>query len=142
MGHLEIIQAVATDYAGPLRVASPVSVGEIDHVYEWQMEKVEAVTVDGLSNTHGQPHVLYIDVDGFECAVLRGARETLTRAVDCFVEVHVGAGLENRAEALKRSCRFFRPAHTTYCLVIRMRSFSYHFRSAIAFCRAAFSSLR
>ena len=38
--------------------------------------------------------MLFIDVEGFECELLRGAQHTLAARPDCFVEVHVKAGLE------------------------------------------------
>jgi FkbM family methyltransferase len=57
--------------------------------------RVQAFSVDDLARTHGTPSVLFIDVEGFECEVLRGARETLSNAPDLFVEVHTRCGLED-----------------------------------------------
>ena len=56
---------------------------------------VPAFSVDDLARTHGTPAVLFIDVEGFECEVLRGAHETLSSAPDLFVEVHTRCGLED-----------------------------------------------
>ena len=56
---------------------------------------VPAFSVDDLARTHGTPGVLFIDVEGFECEVLRGAHETLSSAPDLFVEVHTRCGLED-----------------------------------------------
>jgi FkbM family methyltransferase len=56
--------------------------------------RVEAVSVDTLTRRHGVPDVLFIDVEGFELAALRGAMKTMTYGPDLYVEVHVGAGLE------------------------------------------------
>jgi FkbM family methyltransferase len=61
---------------------------------EWGQIEVQAFSVDDLSATYGLPDVLFIDVEGFECELLRGARKTLDAKPDCFVEVHVRAGLE------------------------------------------------
>lgn len=55
---------------------------------------VKAVSVDDLAAQFGTPDVLFIDVEGYECEVLRGATRTLERGPDLFVEVHVGVGLE------------------------------------------------
>ena len=57
--------------------------------------KVPAITVDELCGRYGQPNVLYIDVEGYECEVLAGATKTLTHAPDLYIEVHAGCGLED-----------------------------------------------
>jgi hypothetical protein len=50
--------------------------------------------VDELARQFGRPDVLFIDVEGFECEVLKGACETLRERPDVFIEVHSGCGLE------------------------------------------------
>ncbi len=62
---------------------------------EWGRIRVPAFSVDDWARTHGTPGVLFIDVEGFECEVLRGARETLSNAPDIFVEVYTGCDLED-----------------------------------------------
>jgi len=58
-------------------------------------EEVEAVSVESLADRFGKPDVVTVDVEGFECAVLAGARSNLmAAATDWFVEVHVNSGLE------------------------------------------------
>jgi FkbM family methyltransferase len=91
--NLTIIQGVGTERNGPLPLGAPPKEG-VDYRFEWRMLGVEGITVDQLSASYGRPDVLFIDVEGFECEVLRGARETLQARPDCFVEVHVGVGLE------------------------------------------------
>jgi FkbM family methyltransferase len=61
---------------------------------EWGQIEVAAYSVDDLADQFGAPDVLFIDVEGFECELLRGAQKTLAGRPDCFVEVHVKAGLE------------------------------------------------
>ena len=51
--------------------------------------------------------MLFIDVDGFECQVLRGGRATLAQVPDCFVEVHIGKGLEAEGGSLAEVLSFF-----------------------------------
>ena len=91
--NLTIIKAVGTEKNGPLPLSAPPKEG-VDLLFEWRMMGVEGICIDRLTASHGQPDVLFIDVEGFECEVLRGARETLKARPNCFVEVHVGVGLE------------------------------------------------
>ncbi len=79
--NIEVIYGAAAAAEGYLKVG-PV-------------QKVKAVTIDSLAREYGVPDVLYIDVDGAEVEVLKGATETISRhRPDFFIEVHVGAGLE------------------------------------------------
>jgi FkbM family methyltransferase len=68
----------------------------------WGKVAVPGVTVDELARRHGPPDVLFVDVEGFESKVLRGGMDTLSRyRPDCFVEMHVGWGLEKFGGSVK-----------------------------------------
>jgi FkbM family methyltransferase len=68
----------------------------------WGKIAVPSVNVDELARRHGPPDVLFVDVEGFESRVLRGAIETLARyRPDCFFEMHVGCGLEKFGGSVK-----------------------------------------
>ena len=63
---------------------------------------VPSVTVDELTRRYGPPDVLFVDVEGFESKVLRGAIDTLSRyRADCFFEMHVRCGLEKFGGSVK-----------------------------------------
>jgi FkbM family methyltransferase len=71
---------------------------------------VVAVTVDQLTLEYGQPDAIFIDVEGFECSVLTGAKETFSSgSCDWFVEVHVNAGLEVFGKTATNVLEFFPP---------------------------------
>jgi FkbM family methyltransferase len=82
---------------------------------------VPAVTVDQLAAEHGRPDVVFVDVEGFECAVLAGAAGTFAAAsADWFVEVHVNAGLEGFGKTAADVLGFFPPGR--YSLFVASES--------------------
>jgi FkbM family methyltransferase len=62
---------------------------------------VPSITVDELSTRFGLPDVLFIDVEGYEERVLRGAFKTLSSGPDVLIEVHVGCGLEQYGASVR-----------------------------------------
>jgi FkbM family methyltransferase len=70
-------------------------------------QEVPAVTVDGLSERYGRPAMLFLDIEGYECQALRGAKATLDTRPDVFIEVHVGYGLEEFGGSLDELLGFF-----------------------------------
>jgi len=80
--------------------------GQVDDgTGEWGQIEVQAFSVDDLAATYGVPDVLFIDVEGFECELLQGAQKTLASRPDCFIEVHVGGGLEKFGGTVERLLR-------------------------------------
>jgi FkbM family methyltransferase len=73
----------------------------------WGRMEVQGVSVDDLAAAHGVPDLLFIDVEGFECALLEGAQKTLASGPDCFVEAHVGVGLETYGGSVERILSLF-----------------------------------
>lgn len=78
---------------------------------DWGKIEVAAYSVDDLADRFGVPDVLFIDVEGFECELLRGAQKTLARKPDCFVEVHVRAGLEKFGGSVAQVLSLFPPGY-------------------------------
>jgi FkbM family methyltransferase len=93
VSHLQVVSAAVSDRPGTLYFNERLN-GQVACDASWGRVAVEAVTVDQLSARFGMPDILYIDVEGYECNVLKGATSTLQHGADCFVEVHVGVGLE------------------------------------------------
>src|SRR5687768_18107397 len=92
--NVTVIHAAGSDIPGTLRF-TPTLNGHVAAGHAPGVT-VTAVTVDQLSAEYGSPDVLFLDVEGYEMHVLRGASETIARErPDICVEVHSGGmGLE------------------------------------------------
>jgi FkbM family methyltransferase len=102
--NVEVMQAAVARHSGRLTFSAS---GEVVGGGAAESTIVDAVSVDDLSARHGQPDVLFIDVEGFELEVLAGALGTLTGMTDCFVEVHAGGNLERFGGSCERLLSFF-----------------------------------
>jgi FkbM family methyltransferase len=90
---IAVVHAAGADAPGVLRF-SPRMNGHVASPEEASVQ-VRALTVDELTARHGAPQLLFVDVEGYELHVLRGARHTLaSQHPDLFIEIHVRAGLE------------------------------------------------
>jgi FkbM family methyltransferase len=90
----QILNAAGAAQSGTLTFNRGTNGQVDDGSGDWGRIEVDAYSVDDLAERFGVPNVLFIDVEGFECELLRGAQKTLAERPDCFVEVHVNAGLE------------------------------------------------
>jgi len=106
---LHVVHAAAAEKSGTIFFGASLNGQVDDGSGAWGRGEVTAVSIDDLSREHGGPDVLFIDVEGFEEQVLSGARETLRPRPDCFVEVHVGAGLEKFGASAQSVLAFFPP---------------------------------
>ena len=68
---------------------------------------VSSRAVDDLAEEYGQPDLIFVDVEGYECEVLSGAGTALSRGADWFVEVHGGCGLETFGGSVSKLLGYF-----------------------------------
>ena len=106
---LIVVNAAAAAERGRLIVNRGLNAQVDDGSGAWGRRDVPALSIDDLTRTYGAPDVLFIDVEGFECQVLRGARDSLAQQPDCFVEVHAGVGLERLGGTADDVLGFFPP---------------------------------
>jgi len=91
---IHVLQAAVAESSGTVTVSKSLNCQVDDNSHEWGSMQVPSFSIDDLGREYGTPDVLFLDVEGYECRALSGAVETLKSGPDCFVEVHVGAGLE------------------------------------------------
>lgn len=93
--NVTVVQGAVSDSLDPIQFNVRGNGQVDDGTGMWGKIAVSSVTVDELTRRYGAPDVLFVDVEGFEPKVLRGAADTLSRYhPDCFVEMHIGCGLE------------------------------------------------
>ncbi|MDQ4146920.1 MAG: FkbM family methyltransferase, partial [Pseudomonadota bacterium] len=115
---LSILHAAIAERSGTMIINEALNsqVSTSPAVRGGHQAEVRSLTIDDLSQEYGTPDVLFIDIEGFECQALRGASETLSQGPDCFVEVHVGEGLEQLGGSVDEILSFF--PETVYKLFI------------------------
>jgi FkbM family methyltransferase len=100
-------QAAVSDVSGRLRICGGLNGQGADLSDYAGSIDVECTTVDELARIEGPPNVVFIDVEGYEARVLRGAATTLATDADWFVEVHVGYGLEAAGDTVEDVLKHF-----------------------------------
>jgi len=94
IAQLKVLHGAAAKESGTIDFGKGLNGAVVGGERDWGLQRVRAYSVDELAREFGRPDVLFIDVEGFECEVLKGARETLRERPDVFIEVHSGCGLE------------------------------------------------
>lgn len=107
VGWLKILNAGISDACGVLDFADGLNGQVSDPRSALGLVRVPAVTIDSLTEDYGAPDVVYVDVEGFECHALRGAKKTLEHKPDFFVEIHLGYGLEQFGGSLDDVLSYF-----------------------------------
>jgi FkbM family methyltransferase len=103
---LEVVHAAAGEKNGQV-VINELLNGQVDRSKRFGAIQVPCLSLDDLASRYGMPDVLLLDVEGFECQVLRGAREILASCPDWCVEVHVASGLEELGGSVAQVLAFF-----------------------------------
>jgi FkbM family methyltransferase len=103
-----VVTAAAGDQTGTLEFNEGPNGRVAGYGPAWGRTRVPAVTVDGLAREFGDPDVIFVDVEGWEEHVLRGAQATMEFGPDWFVEVHAGGALEDSGSSIDRILSFFR----------------------------------
>jgi FkbM family methyltransferase len=86
--NLTVLHAAGAASTGTISFAEGLN-GQIDEHTSAGNVEVAAVTIDDLAREHGMPDLVLVDVEGYEGAVLDGARETLAGCSTSFlVELH------------------------------------------------------
>lgn len=102
VGNVTVVHAAVSDNLDGVQFNVRGNGQADDGTGAWGKIAVSSVTVDELTARYGAPDVLFVDVEGFESKVLRGATDTLSRyRPDCFVEMHIGCGLEKFGGSVK-----------------------------------------
>ena len=104
--NIEVVHAAGAETSGKIAFTFG------DHIHRGERDSdgkiwVESYSIDDLTEHFGAPGIVYIDVEGYECRVLKGAAKTLATNPDCFVEVHVGCGLEAFGDGVDSVLNFF-----------------------------------
>ena len=100
--NVEVVHAAVSDSFDPVEINYRLNGQVDDGSGQWGRVSVPSISVDELTRRFGAPDVLFVDVEGFEAKVLRGGSETLSRhRPDCFIEMHVGCGLETFGGSVK-----------------------------------------
>jgi len=93
-GQICIVQGAVAESSGTIAVSRGLNAQVDNGSREWGTMQVPSFSIDDLSRRYGTPDVVFLDVEGYECQALAGARTTLRSGPDCFIEVHQGHGLE------------------------------------------------
>ncbi len=87
-GNVTIIHAAASATEGTISFSAELN-GKVEQQTTTANITVPTVTVDGLARKYGTPNIVFLDVEGYEGQVLKGATATLANGSTSFlVEVH------------------------------------------------------
>jgi FkbM family methyltransferase len=105
--NVSVLNAAVMDRPGTVRVAVELNSRPLPGARGGTVA-VPAVTIDGLAADYGEPDVVLLDVEGFECHALEGARRLISRRSSTFmIEVHANRGLEDAGGSIEALASHF-----------------------------------
>lgn len=105
--NLTALHAAVARVSGKIEVNMGLNAQIDDGSGAWGKSWVDTISIDDLSARYGLPDVLYMDIEGYELEALLGAENTLRSRPDCFIEVHIGMGLEKFNGSAEKIFEFF-----------------------------------
>lgn len=112
---VRLVRAAVTQRAGTVEFSEDFSRnGRIrtDVQIHAGKQVIPATTLDELGAVHGDPDVIFLDIEGAEQGALLGATRLLSNSnkPDWFIEVHIDTGLEILGGSASEICRILRDA--------------------------------
>ncbi len=112
--NLELVQAAVGAEPGSAAFADMLCGHMDDGTGRYGAVTVPVTTIDALASEYGEPDVLFIDVEGYECAVLRGATVVRRSRPDMYVEIHRYCGLEDFGGSVKEVLSYIDRHYTLF----------------------------
>ncbi len=106
LSQMKVVHAAVGETAGSVTFNELLN-GKVDDSRSHGAIRVRSVTLDDLAAEYGTPQVVLLDVEGFECHALRGAKKLLSAPADWCIEVHAGAGLEDYGSSVDQVISHF-----------------------------------
>lgn len=112
--NLIVLHAVVDSASG-----STVSFGDqINGAVSASGTPVTSCSIDGLAAEYGVPDLVMLDIEGYECRALAGARQSLKVVPNWCIEVHAGCGLESFGGSVEQVIQPFKNnGYSLYCYV-------------------------
>jgi FkbM family methyltransferase len=93
--NINLINAAISNENGEIEFNEGLNGAVSDESGQWGNVKVPCYNLDTLMKDHFTPDVIYLDVEGFECIVMKGADAALSKKISWFIEMHGAETISN-----------------------------------------------